>query len=347
MERKSLFDLSWKVAEDEYRADSAYSYSTLSKFHREGFSKLSTLFDPIDTPNLVFGSMVDSLALTSRGLEDYNMKFVSAEFPSLSDSLIQIAKFLFETYGEKYSSVLEIPDEQLSQAGIVCGYYIGAKYDTHRVKQIKENCDGYYQLLYLAGDRRIVSTEDAEASFQCVRVLKTSEATREYFAEESPFEKFYQLKFKGVFEGIPIRCMLDLVMIDHENKRIIPCDLKTTSSPEWEFYHSFVTWCYYIQAQMYWEILHQNLQADPFWKEYILEDFRFLVVSRTTLTPLVWNYPSTKATVDLFYGRKDQVKCKNWRNILKELNYYLEKRPPVPIGISTTVNDLNFWLNER
>ena len=42
---KSLKDISWQVTEEEYRADSAYSYSTLAKFEREGFDKLETLFD--------------------------------------------------------------------------------------------------------------------------------------------------------------------------------------------------------------------------------------------------------------------------------------------------------------
>ena len=34
--------------EDEYRADPAYSYSTIAKFDREGFDKLETLFDKVD-----------------------------------------------------------------------------------------------------------------------------------------------------------------------------------------------------------------------------------------------------------------------------------------------------------
>ena len=47
MEKKTLFDISWKVSEDEYRNDSAYSYSTISRFNREGFDNLDKLFDAV------------------------------------------------------------------------------------------------------------------------------------------------------------------------------------------------------------------------------------------------------------------------------------------------------------
>ena len=56
-----VFDISWQVTEPEYRADSALSYSTLARFAREGFNKLDSLFDKLDTPSLTFGRAVDAL----------------------------------------------------------------------------------------------------------------------------------------------------------------------------------------------------------------------------------------------------------------------------------------------
>ena len=61
MEIKKLYEISWDVDEPTYRADEALSYSTIAKFAREGFNKLNTLFDKLDTPSLVFGSAVDAL----------------------------------------------------------------------------------------------------------------------------------------------------------------------------------------------------------------------------------------------------------------------------------------------
>ena len=46
---KSLKDISWLVTEETYRADKALSYSTISKFKREGFEHLDTLFDKVES----------------------------------------------------------------------------------------------------------------------------------------------------------------------------------------------------------------------------------------------------------------------------------------------------------
>ena len=68
---KSLKDISWDVTEDQYRADSALSYSTLSRFNREGFDNLAHLFDKIESPSLLFGSVVDTLLTgTEKEFED-------------------------------------------------------------------------------------------------------------------------------------------------------------------------------------------------------------------------------------------------------------------------------------
>ena len=97
---KSLYDVSWKVTEPEYRADSAYSYSTIVRFTREGFSKLNKLYDRVETSSLTFGSMVDTL-LTD-GQEAFDNLFLVAEFPNISDNLISIAKYLYANYSDTY-----------------------------------------------------------------------------------------------------------------------------------------------------------------------------------------------------------------------------------------------------
>ena len=45
--------------------------------------------------------------------------------------------------------------------------------------------------------------------------------------------------------------MPDLLIVNHENKTILPIDLKTSSHEEWDFPKSFVQWNYQIQARLY------------------------------------------------------------------------------------------------
>lgn len=347
---ETLYDISFKVTESEYRNDPAYSYSTLAKFNREGFDKLHSLFDKVESPSLLFGSMVDTL-LTD-GQEEFDNKYLVAEFPNISDTQAQIARMLFSLFSKEHRSLDTISDENLARVGKECGYYTGDKYAAYRTKLIRENCNEYYNLLFLCKDKTLVSTKDYQEVLTCVDTLKNCPTTKWYFADNNPFDKdierFYQLKFKGEFEGIPIRMMADLIIVDHKNKQIIPCDLKTSFKAEWNFYKSYIDWNYYIQASLYWNIIRQNLDKHPIYKDYTLLDYRFIVISKGTKIPLVWEDKDTQKMGDRYYGKNNQYYCKDWRKILISLNYYMKSSTIVPINIEKEgLNNLQMWLNNE
>ncbi len=348
IKKKSLYDLSWKVTEEIYRADSALSYSTLARYEREGFNNLHKLFDKLVTPSLVFGSAVDSII--TGGIEEFESRFLVAEFPKISDTLITIAKILFNEYHTKCINIEDIPEDIIAQVGKDCDFYAGDKWKASRVKKIKTECKEYYSLLHLTPDKTVISTQMYKDINNTVNVLKDSYTTKSYFEKDSPFipeiERLYQLKFKGTFEGINYRCMMDLVLVNHKEKLIIPVDLKTSSKTEWDFYKSFADWRYDIQARLYWAILKQNLEKDEYFKDFTLLDYRFIVANKRTLTPLIWNCPFTQKEGTLVFGKKDQYVFRSPFEIGKELSYYLKNKPKVPIGIHINkVNDIETWLN--
>ena len=344
--RESLFDISWQVDELTYRADNALSYSTIARFHREGFEGLSKLFDKIESPSLLFGSLVDTLLTGSE--EEFNNTYLVAEFPSIPDSQSNVIKYIFGNYSEEYLKLKDVPNEVIISATETLEFQGNWKPET-RAKVIRENGEEYYSLLHLAVGKILISTKEYQDAQECVQVLKNSYFTGRYFAPNNPFEDdtetFYQLKFKGEFEGIQLRCMADMIKVDHKNKCIYPIDLKTSFKSEWKFYESFIQWGYWIQAQLYWYIIRQNLDKHSLYKDYKLMDYQFIVVSNNSRHPLVWNYPDTTAIVDCYYGKNKEIVCKNWRKIVKELNYYLTTRPVYPKGIGK-INNINMWLNE-
>lgn len=344
---KSLYDISWKVSEEEYRKDPAYSYSTLARFNREGFSKLSSLFDRISSPSLTFGSMVDTL-LTD-GEEAFNNRFKIVEFPKLSDALVMVAKRLFDEFPDA-TSISEIDDFDVSRIGIECGYYVSKSYEATRIKNIRRDCEDYFRTLICSQGREIVSQKDYDDCIAAVDALRTSQATEWYFRQDGTdnLERQYQLKFKGSYEDINFRCMMDLCVIDHDKKIVHPCDLKTSSHYEWEFPKSFIQWCYYIQAQLYYELLRQNMAKDDYFKDFKIDDYTFIVVNRNTLTPLAWKFDGTKCIHDIRYGRNNEYLCRNWRGIAFELDKYLKESPRVPEGIfEDKPNDITEYLNNQ
>lgn len=345
---KSLRDISWQVSEEEYRADPALSYSTLARYEREGFNNLDKLFDRIETPSLTFGSAVDSII--TGGQEEFDERFMVAEFPSIPDSIVKIIKSLYKQYAGTYRSLLNIPDNSIIRETEDQNYQMNWKPET-RAKVIREKGTDYYNLLFVAGDRCIIDTQTYQDVVNAVRVLKESSSTKLYFADDNPFEpdieRLYQLKFKGEFDGITYRNMADLIIVNHKEKWVKPVDLKTSSHTEWDFYKSFVDWRYDIQARLYWAIIRQNMDKDEYFKDFKLLDYDFIVVNKRTLTPLVWNCPFTRAQGTLKFGKNDQIEMRSPFVIGKELNSYLTSRPKVPIGISEIgANDLRDWLNE-
>lgn len=335
MERRSLKDISWNVTEAEYRADHALSYSTLARYEREGFNNLSHLFDRISTPSLTFGSCVDTLITGNE--EGFEKLFMVAELDSnISDSLINITKRLFSIYRDKYHTLIEIPDNDI----INCIEDI--QWNNHwlpktRVKKIKEDCVGYYSLMYLANGRTIVSTKTYRDVMKAINSLKMSDATKFYFEPNNMFdnniERFYQLKFKASFNDVDYRCMADEIIVIHDKKIIVPIDLKTSSHAEWDFYQSFIDWKYMIQARLYARILEDNIKKDDYFKDFTITPYKFIVVNKRTLTPLVWNYEDTFKMGTLYYGKQENIICRDPFEIGKELSRYLTEKPKVPNNI--------------
>ena len=347
---KKLSDIAWNVTEEQYRADPALSYSTLSRFDREGFANIDKLFDKQETPSLLLGSIVDTI-LTD-GEEEFNNRFIVAEYPDIPDSIIQIVKALFNEFSDTHRTLESIPNEEVIGFASRFNYQNNWKPET-RAKVIKEKGNRYYDLLYLTVDKTLVSQDMYNDALRMVDALRISEATKWYFADNNPFEpeveRYYQLKFKATLNNVDYRCMADLIICDHKNKELILCDLKTTGHPEYEFASSFLTWNYSYQARLYSRIIAENIKKDSYFKDFKLSNYRFIVVNKTTLNPLVWEFPLTHIVGDIKLETKKgyNIILKDPEDIGKELSSYLSSRPRVPSGIDEySTNNIVEWINK-
>lgn len=346
MREKSLKDISWDVPESVYREDPALSYSALATYERGGFNCLESLYDKKDTPSLTFGSAVD--ALITGGQEEFDERFFVADFPEIPDTIIKIVKDCFREFHVTNRTLSSVSDIEIVGRAASYNYQNNWKPET-RAKVIKEKGEEYYNLLFLAEDKVVLSSDTYNEVLTAVRALRESPATQSYFAPDNPFddsiEHLYQLKFKATLNNIDYRCMSDLLLVNHPEKTIYPIDLKTSSHTEWDFYKSFVQWDYQIQARLYWRIIRDNLNRDPYFKDFKLTDYRFIVVNKSTLTPLVWLFPKTTAVGTIVVGNTTPLKLRDPEEIGKELAYYLSHRPSVPIGIEREGdNNIMKWL---
>ena len=89
------------------------------------------------------------------------------------------------------------------------------------------------------------------------------------------------------------------------------------------------------------------MDRDPYFKDFKLAPFKFIVANKRTLTPLVWNSKSTEAKGDLTFGKNGQIVLRDPFTIGEELSHYLKDKPTVPDGISkVSPNQLEDWINK-
>lgn len=332
MIKKELSSISWQVDEPTYRADPALSQSTLGTYEKLGFNGLDHLFDKKETPSLTFGGCTDSI-LTG-GMDEFASRFSVLDI-NITEGGMNVASKLL-SMNLPFEVFEEIPEQVVSDAAKDAGFWQADKWDKKRYSEVLKtgNIAEYYNTSRHS-DKTIISTETYSDVLKCVTALKESPATSGYFAENdplSPVRRYYQLKFKGSHDGVTYRGMMDLLIVDYENKVIYPCDLKTSSHTEWDFEDSFIQWGYNWQARLYWRLIRMNLDKDSYFKDFKLENFRFIVVNRKSLIPLVWEFPLTQAV-----GTLVDDKGNDYRDpyvIGSELQGYLNLRPSVPNGIN-------------
>ena len=331
----SLHDLSWQVDEPTYRADKALSYSILSKYDREGFKSIPTLFDSISTPSLTFGSLVDTL-LTSP--ETFKDEYIVVKNVNLSDTVKLILEDIYNTTKEKNLS--DVPEEIIHDFCKKNNYYTDDKWAAKRKKEILLG-EKYYNILHQCEGKKVITKELYDEAITCKEVILSNNYISKYFTKD-PFdyyENFYQLKFKGNYEGVELRCMLDCIHVDYQNKIITPIDLKTTSKPEYEFPNSFITYRYGIQAQLYYHLLKETLAKNDYFKDFTIENYKFIVINKNSLNPLIWSFSQT---VNEGYTLGDK-EFRFWGDIAKELNFYLSNKSKYPMWVKPDNNIEEFF----
>lgn len=345
--KKELNEISWKVDEPTYRKNKSLSYSTIAKFHREGFEKLDKLFDKVESPSLLLGSLVD--CITTDGNEEYDNRYFVVDMPEINDKIIDIIKTLFNNFKDIYDNLLNIPDKLIIFLTEQFSYQLNWK-DTTRAKVIKEKGADYYNYLYLAGDKVIISSELNNLAHEMANLLIESEQTKSFFTTNTPFSNirnYYQLKFKSTIDDVPYRCMFDIIQVDYEKKTIQPVDVKTSYKPTYNFYKSFLEWCYWMQCELYARILKENIKKDEYFKDFTILPYKDIVISKSNMIPLVWDWEYTFTDKTIYLGKNNQIELKHPLIVGKELYDYLNNKNKVPNEINIeTSNSLSKWINK-
>jgi hypothetical protein len=248
------------------------NYSTLKALDTDPENLIAEDKDFSD--GLIFGSAVDTLMFDGKKEYDKNFYVLSASKPTaslevLADAYIEIMQTK-NMHSRDVSLALELIKDLKLWSNI-------KKEETLIAKLTKEFWD-YIDAVQEAGDKHVIDPETNEKVSLAVNTLKTHQFTGDYFNEEQEdVDIVTQLALVFEMFGRTMKAMLDMVVVDHENKTVRPCDMKTMGENPKTFPSKIIKWRYDIQAELYTEAIKAWMVEN--YPGYELLPFRFVVIS--------------------------------------------------------------------
>jgi len=320
---------------DSYRASNCLSYSRIKNIYHDPKSLLEEKEDE-DKEWFTFGSLVDLLT-TQRDIPISDLVFVNdKKLPS--DQFKKISDYILDN--NISTDLSNLSDDQIKDIYSNSGSQVSWKPETKRQYLIKE-CSNYIETLVKNKDKIIISPEIFNEATQIASTLMTHKWTKYLFMSEKDQERnnielYYQYKIKYIFESMQCKSMLDIISIDHDMMTISPYDVKTgTDLPEYFASSTIFKYKYIYQACLYREALKAFCSKIPKFKDYDIEPFRFIYISR--LRPY---YPKIVKIDDSFHYeiRSSGVTVGSYDlpsllEIFKAADYYLSQidRGEIPL----------------
>ena len=324
------------LSEQEYHDYPAWSYSTIAKYARNGFSAIATLHDKVKpTPEMEFGSLFDSFI--TKGKQTLN-DYAVADF-SVPPAEKGVLDYLATTSTISHFDEVEMQD--VLNAAETVGYQSKWKPQT-RYEKISNYSD-YYDTL--KSGKKLVSKADWDDAMEMYKVFREDPYLKKLFGTKNTdeIEYIYQAQFKTTFntgfEAIDVKIMPDLMVVNHKEKTIRLVDLKTSSMPAYDFPEHFVKMRYDIQGELYTDVMKKIIADDEDYCSYTILPYLFVDISRADMVPVTYE-------IDLSDGfsftKGDKVyQYKGWKQLLVEILAYEANDAKVPEYITTaSSNDL-------
>jgi hypothetical protein len=316
------------MTEKQYRKHPAISQSKLGwldqhpKYYRHKIH--SRVKDEAD--HFRIGSAVDCL-LTDPGswketfyvIKDYTP---SGMMKSLCDKFVELTIYS------------ELDETQCFKEAYVYSDYKQPEktvFKNFRVKKVQD----YIKDRIASQGKTCLSADEERQIKSIVRLLQFSEHTKDYFNQKSTDKKEFHYQKALLFkaEGYDCKGLLDLLIIDHENKVVSPVDLKTIGKSVYSFSKSFIKWGYYIQAAFYTEAVRQYMNESAMLtgkdiSDYKLENFKFIVCEKSTYNaPFIYQCTDNDLIVGEFGGEHKEYarKFKGYRQLLQNLAWHEEQ----------------------
>lgn len=159
--------------------------------------------------------------------------------------------------------------------------------DTRIATLLKDNAADYWDELLISSSKVLLSAEEANTIYLIVNSLLKHKYTEKLFKDTPGKDIVYQFPMFFEYEDITCKGLIDKIIIDHNNKKIMPIDIKTMGFPVSTFKQAMKLRRYDIQGSFYYYGLHLCINSlskliDKDLKGYTISNFAFIVESSTT-----------------------------------------------------------------
>lgn len=285
------------MTEKEYRKHPALNYSKLKDFdkNRYDYYRKHVLKDKIVNINqsMILGSLVDCLLLEP---QNFSKMFTIA---SCSKPTGQMGEYV----DELYTVLLELSDENGEKKEKINNMmqYAFERFKVKNPNKFKGKDFDYLKTQFSKKDSKTQSSA-MDYFLECVsgsdtyvidqklydraEKIKNLIAYGKYsgwiFQPSRTIETYTQKPLLGNFEGVNIKGLLDIIVVNNTEKTIKGIDLKNVWSPD-DFNQSFLKMGYYLQASMYHYLL-KDFAKSINKEDYKILPFEFLVCDTTLET---------------------------------------------------------------
>lgn len=333
---------------DNYRGIDRLSYSSLSTYldNRLGFYMEYILKDPEylknkeenkeDSYALKMGNLIDCLATDP---DNYDHIYHEAlEVAAPSPQMLKFCELIFNerNSGLDFLDYAKVAYDKLAEWNKPKKLQSG--FEAMMVKFQKEG-QAYYDELIKAGNKIVITAKEHSIASKQLEKSQFMEGFRDKGDVHTKVVVLFD------YDDIPMKCEIDKITIDHENKVVHLIDYKTSWDLENFVWVGFLKRKYYIQASLYKYAL--QIWTNEHYPGYKVENMIFRVYDNTSknLTPLVFKTSDAwfDRGFDGFYVGKKYYKGIN--QIMKEIEF-AKKIGDWSISVENHKNNGIIWIPE-
>ena len=320
-----------------YEKDFSFSYSSINLllYHPKLFYNTYVLGqrEVKDSQALIEGRLIHLLILEADKFDDNYIVSLSV-FPSPSVKSIinelyygKLKGFEKKELDDYKDEILELLEEKNLYQKLTDDKKTKVTGDEKRFAKVSEAGDSYFKHLKKAEGKEVISKDLYDKCKDASEEILLNEKVKDLIGlNDLNSLRFNEEKLECELDdyNFGLKGIIDNFVFDHDNKKIIINDVKTTSKDLVDFKDSILYYKYWIQAVIYIELVTKNAHkyTEEDVKEYNI-DFNFIVVDKFNT---VYPFKVSKETINSWK--------KDFEEILRKVSYhYTDNRFDLPYDL--------------